>query len=95
MALSVSEVYHLTLDKLRQVCSERGLDSCDPVRVLRQRLTDHIKSNAMDTSSGEVATQASVPTDFVPNVIDLPLQILFLALMAAVLIVRPRFLWSC
>jgi hypothetical protein len=70
MALSASEVYHLTVDKLRQVCSEQGLDSCGPVRVLRQRLADHIKSNAMDRSSGEDATQASVPTDLVPNVVD-------------------------
>jgi hypothetical protein len=76
MALSASEVYHLTVDKLRQVCSERGLDSCGPLRVLRQRLADHIKSNAMDTSSGEDATHGSVPTDLVPNVVDPAPQII-------------------
>jgi hypothetical protein len=87
MALSASEAYPLTVDKLRQLCLEQGLDSCGPVRVLWQRLADHIKGNAMDTSSGEDATQASVPTDLVPNVVDpAPPQILFLALMAGVLI---------
>ena len=70
MALSASEVYHLTVDRLRQVCSERGLDSSGPVRVLRQRLADHLKGNPMDTSSDEGATQASVPTDLVQNVVD-------------------------
>jgi hypothetical protein len=85
----------LTVDKLRQVCSEQGLDSSGPVRSLRQRLADLVKSNPMDKSSGEDATQASVPTDLVPNVVDPAPQILFLALVAAVLIVRTRFLWSC
>jgi len=70
MALSASEVYHLTVDKLRQVCSERGLDSSGPVRLLRQRLADHVKGNPMDTSSGEGVTQASVPTDLVQNVVN-------------------------
>jgi hypothetical protein len=62
----------LTVDKLLQVCSEKGLDSSGPVRSLRQRLADHVKSNPMDTSSGEDANQASVPTDLVPNVVDPP-----------------------
>ena len=70
MALSASEVYHLTVDGLRQVCAERGLYSGGPVRVLRQRLADHIKSNPMDTPSGEGVIQASVPTDLRQVVID-------------------------
>jgi hypothetical protein len=49
MALSASEVYRLTVDKLRQVCSEGGLNSSGPVRRLRQRLVEHVKSDQMET----------------------------------------------
>jgi hypothetical protein len=70
MALSASGVYHLTVDQLRQVCTERRLDSSGPVRVLRQRLTDHVKRNTMNTSGGEDVTQASVTTDLIQNVVD-------------------------
>ena len=44
MALSVSEVYYLSGETLRQVCLERGLDHSGPVRELRQRLVEHIRS---------------------------------------------------
>ena len=63
MSLSASEVYHLTVDALRQVCSERGLDSSGPVRLLRQRLVDNVRANTMGNSEDEGATQASVPND--------------------------------
>ena len=46
------------------------MDSSGPVRLLRQRLADHVKGNPMDTSSGEGVTQASVPTDLVQNVVN-------------------------
>ena len=70
MAFSASDVYHLTADKLRQVCSDQGLDNSGPVRSLRQRLGDHIKSNIMQTVGDEDVTQASVPTDLVHNVME-------------------------
>jgi hypothetical protein len=70
MALYVSEVYHLTADKLRQACSNEGLDSSGPVRSLRQRLAEHIKSDMMQTVGDEDVTQASVPTDLVHNVME-------------------------
>jgi hypothetical protein len=94
MALSAPEVYYLTVDKLRQVCSERRLDSCGPVRVLQQRLAVNIKSNAMDTSSGEDATQASVPTDLVPNAVD-PAPPNSVSCSHGGCTDRLRFLWSC
>ena len=48
MALSVSEVYYLSGETLCQVCLEHGLDYGGPVRLLRQRLADHIRSGLMD-----------------------------------------------
>jgi len=68
MAFSASDVYHLTADKLRQVCSDQGLDSGGPVRSLRQRLADHIEQH--DADGDEDVTQASVPTDLVHNVME-------------------------
>jgi hypothetical protein len=68
MALSASDVYRLTADNLRQVCSYQGLDISGPVRSLRQRLADHIKSNMM--AGDEDVTHASVPTDLVHNVVE-------------------------
>ena len=70
MSLSASEVYHLTADELRQVCSERGLDSSGPVRLLRQRLADHVKGSIMGKSQDEGATQASVPNDLIQTQTD-------------------------
>jgi hypothetical protein len=68
MALSASEVYHLTVDKLRQVCLERGLDSSGPVRSLQQRLADHIKNGLMETSGKVDMAQAIVSSDLERNV---------------------------
>jgi len=74
MSLSASEVYHLTADELRQVCSERGLDNRGPVRLLRQRLADHIKGSIMGKSQDGDATQASVPNEAVQSETDLNLE---------------------
>jgi hypothetical protein len=60
MALSASDVFHLTADKLRQVAR---YDRCE-------RLADHIKSNMMQTVGDEDVTQTSVPTDLVHNVVE-------------------------
>jgi hypothetical protein len=60
MALSSSEVYHLTVDKLRLECSERGLDSSGPVLLLRRRLADYVKGSQMDSVPDQEAAQASV-----------------------------------
>jgi len=53
MALSVSEVYYLSGESLRQVCLERGLDHSGPVPELRQRLAEHIRSGPMDPPGSE------------------------------------------
>ena len=71
IALSASGVYRLTTEELRQVCLERELDSSGPVRVLRQRLVDHVKGNAMASSGGEDEIQASVMTDSKQRVVNL------------------------
>jgi len=47
MALSASPIYHLTVEQFRQTCLERGLDSDGPVRTLRRRLAEQIKSEDM------------------------------------------------
>jgi hypothetical protein len=67
MALSLSEVYHLTGDMLRSKCWEQGLDHSGPVRSLRQRLADHIRSGPMNTLTKPEETQASVSNDMVHN----------------------------
>ena len=68
MAVSLSEVYHLTRDTLRRECWERGLDHSGPVWSLRQRLAEHIRSGPMNTAAKEDASQASVLSDLVHDV---------------------------
>jgi len=63
MALSASDVYHLTGDELRQVCLEQGLDSAGPVRSLRQRLVDYVRSGQLDESVYGKMAQAGTMTD--------------------------------
>jgi hypothetical protein len=70
MALSASEVYHLTVDKLRLVCSERGLDTSGPVLLLHRRLAEHVKSSRMDSVLDQEVAQASVQTNTMDNVIE-------------------------
>ena len=57
-------MYYLSGDRLRQVYLERGLDHRGPVRLLRQRLADHIRSGPMDPPE---AGQASPKTGFENN----------------------------
>ena len=70
MALSASEEYHLTIDNLPQAFSERGLGSSGPVRTLRQKLAEHVKSNQMETSRDEKMDQAIAQTDLVNNLVE-------------------------
>jgi hypothetical protein len=61
MDLSASDVYHVTAERLREVCLEQGLSSGGSVRSLHHRLSDDIKGNKMQ-ALGEDSLQASVPT---------------------------------
>jgi len=47
MAVTASEVYKFNAEKLRQLCSEKGLDNEGPVRLLRQRLVRHLTETSM------------------------------------------------
>jgi hypothetical protein len=68
MAVSASRVYRLAVEELRGLCVEQGLDSSGPVRSLRRRLVDHIKSDQMDGAEQDrPVVQASVPTDLESN----------------------------
>jgi hypothetical protein len=62
MAISASDVYHLTGDKLRQVCLEQGLDSTQSVRSLRQRFVEHLKSDRLEATGRVDTAQASTMT---------------------------------
>jgi hypothetical protein len=42
MEVTVSNVYRLSADQLRQVCSDSELDTSGSVRELRLRLSRHI-----------------------------------------------------
>ena len=64
MALSVSEVYYLSGETLRQACLERCLDHSGPVRELRQRLAEHIRSGPIDPPE---VRQVSATTDLGNN----------------------------
>ena len=63
MALRASEIYKLTAEELRDLCSEEGLDSAGPVRLLRQRLVDHLTTSMMGSKQDTETEQASVRTD--------------------------------
>jgi len=69
MAVSVAGVYRLAVEELRVQCVERGLDSTGPVKVLRRRLVDHIRSSLMDgvQQQQQPVVQASVPTHLESN----------------------------
>ena len=66
MARSASGVYHFTAEELRQVCLETGLDYSGAVIVLRQRLVDHVKRNAIASTGGNNDIEASVATYSIP-----------------------------
>ena len=63
MALTASEIYKLTAEKLRQLCSEEGLDSEGPVRSLQQRLVRHLSMSMMASKQYTEPEQASAQTD--------------------------------
>jgi hypothetical protein len=70
MELSASEVYHLTVDKLRLVFVERGLDASGPVLLLRRRFVEHVKNTQMDLNLDQETPQASVQTNIMNNVME-------------------------
>ena len=57
-----------TGDTLRRECWERGLDHSGPVRSLRQRLAEHIRSGPMNTAAKPEASQAGAMNDLVHDV---------------------------
>ena len=67
MALTASEIYKLTAEKLRQLCSEEGLDSEGPVRLLRQRLlrllTTIMMASKQDVESEQASVQSNLSSD--------------------------------
>jgi hypothetical protein len=90
MAGSVSSVYRLTVDQLREECVERGLDSSGPVRVLRGRLAEHIKSEMMEGADDQSRIQASVPSDLPGNESDNDPPLVYVSLMVRLEIVKFR-----
>ena len=60
MALTASEIYKLTAEKLRQLCSEEGLDSEGPVQSLRQRLVRHLSMSVMASKQDADSLQRTV-----------------------------------
>jgi len=63
MALTATEIYKLSAHKLRQLCSNEGLNSAGPVRLLRQRVVRHLKTRTMASQQDAKTPQASVSTD--------------------------------
>ena len=63
MALSASDVYHLTGETLRQACLEQDLDTSGPVRLLRMRLVEHLRSGRLEEFGRVKMAQASAMTD--------------------------------
>jgi hypothetical protein len=61
MALTASGLYRLRAELLRVGCSERGLQSSGPVRVLRNRLAEYLRVGLMDRKEKQADIQASVP----------------------------------
>jgi hypothetical protein len=63
MALSTSEICRFSAAKRRELCSEEGIESEGPVRLLRQRLVRHWKVRAMASKLEARPEQASDQTD--------------------------------
>jgi len=63
MAVTASEVYKFNAEKLRQLCSEEGLDNEEPFRLLRQRLVRHLTGTSMASKQDTETEQASVRSD--------------------------------
>ena len=60
MALTASEIYKLTAETLRLLCSEEGLDSKGPVRLLRQRIVHHLKPSKIASKQDVDSLQRTV-----------------------------------
>jgi len=88
MAVSVSGVYRLAVEDLREQCTERRLDSSGPVQSLCRRLVDHIKSDQMEGAQDQPLVKASVPTDLVSNEAESIPRLGCIVLMAVVGTVR-------
>ena len=63
MAVTPSEIYKLNVDDLRQLCSEEGLSSERPVRLLRPRLVRHLTGANMESKQHTETAQASAQSD--------------------------------
>jgi len=63
MAVTASEVYKFNAEKLRQLCSEEGLDKEGPVRLLRQGLVRHLTGTSMASKQDTETEQASARSD--------------------------------
>ena len=56
-------IYNLNVDDLRQLCSEEGLSSEGPVRLLRPRLVRHLTGATMESKQHAETAQASAQSD--------------------------------
>jgi len=63
MAVTPSEVYKSNVNELRLPCSEEGLSSEGPVRMMRPRLVRHLTGATMKSKQHAETTQASAQSD--------------------------------
>jgi hypothetical protein len=63
MAVTPSEIYKLNVFDLRQLCSEDGLSSEGPVRLLVPRLLRHLTGATMESKQHTETAQASAQSD--------------------------------
>jgi hypothetical protein len=95
MVLSVSVLYLLSVNQLRRVCSERGLSCIGPVRVLRRRLADYLKSHKMEQDGDREDTQASESVDVLDPNEGSPPPGLGKEPQVVVQLIRPTSLLTC
>ena len=87
MALTATEIYKLSAHELRQLCSDEGLNSMGPVRVLRQRVVRHLKDCTMASQHDVKTPQASAPTDLsADSILPSPLNAMIALMWAAVIV---------
>jgi hypothetical protein len=63
MDVTASELYGCNVQKSRQLCSEEGSEVWGTVRLLRQRLTQHLMTIKMESKQVPHVKQASVHSD--------------------------------
>jgi len=63
MAVTASNVYKFNAEKLRQICSHKGLDNEGPIRLLQQRLLRHFSGTGMASKQATYTEQASARRD--------------------------------